>query len=253
VADIQSQLTHIEQRIARAADRGGRDPRQVSIVAVTKTFGVEIVRDALAAGLREFGENRVQEAEPKIRAIEEWCSSSDTPMPTWHLVGHLQRNKVKASLGLFAMIQSLDSLKLARAIDERAESPKEVYLEVNVAGEQSKFGFAVAEVPAAVEAIGRMRNLRPLGLMTVAPIAEDETVRKVFRQLRELSEAVGLTELSMGMSDDYEIAVEEGATCLRLGRAIFGDRVPVGAGQGLVPTSGLDPPIDPPGERHVNR
>jgi PLP dependent protein len=222
--DVTNSLAVVRVKIAAAAERVGRDASAVRIVAVTKTFPPETIRAALEAGIREFGENRVQEAEPKIRAIEEWCANSGQAAPKWHLVGHLQRNKVNAALGLFGVIQSVDSLRLAQAIDDHAEGETEVYLEVNVSGEESKFGFAPEEVATAVGAVANLEHVQPAGLMTVAPIAEDDVVRSVFRGLRELRDANGLEGLSMGMSDDFEIAVEEGATCLRLGRVLFGER-----------------------------
>ena len=196
----------------------------MTLVAVTKTHSAQVVQEAARAGVTEFGENRVQEALPKIAAIADWASREGRQAPRWHLVGHLQRNKVKAALEHFAILHSLDSVRLAEALNERAEKPLDVFIEVNVAGEESKWGFAPAELDSALKSLGRLSRLRLLGLMTVAPIAEDEVVRTVFRKLRRLGEANGLSELSMGMSDDFEIAVEEGATCVRLGRVLFGER-----------------------------
>jgi pyridoxal phosphate enzyme (YggS family) len=144
---------------------------------------------------------------------------------TWHFIGHLQTNKSAAAVRLFQVIQSVDSVRLAQHLSRRAIEPIRILLEVNVAGESSKFGFAPSQVSDGVRAIAKLPNLELTGLMTIAPAAEDpETVRPVFRQLRQLAEASGLTELSMGMTDDFEVAVEEGATMVRLGRAIFGER-----------------------------
>ena len=188
------------------------------MVAVAKGFPPEAVREAYAAGLRHFGENRVQEAAAKRPLL------ADLDI-TWHLVGHLQTNKVKKALQLFDIVHSLDSLPLAQELSRRAQGPLPVLLEVNVAGEASKFGLAPEQVPAAAQAIARLPHLELVGLMTVAPMASDpEEVRPVFRRLRELAQALGLPHLSMGMSDDFEVAVEEGATMVRLGRAIFGPR-----------------------------
>ncbi|HEX5939601.1 MAG TPA: YggS family pyridoxal phosphate-dependent enzyme [Dehalococcoidia bacterium] len=221
---LAASLADARGRISAAAERSGRDPAAVTLVAVTKTHSAQVVQEAASAGVREFGENRVQEALPKIAAIADWASRAGRQAPRWHLVGHLQRNKAKAALEHFAILHSLDSVRLAEALNERAEKPLDVFIEVNVAGEESKWGFAPAELDSALKSLGRLSRLRPLGLMTVAPIAEDEVVRTVFRKLRRLGVANGLSELSMGMSDDFEIAVEEGATCVRLGRVLFGER-----------------------------
>jgi pyridoxal phosphate enzyme (YggS family) len=139
-------------------------------------------------------------------------------------VGHLQRNKLRDALEHFAILHSLDSVRLAEALDQRAQRTLDVYVEVNVGGEESKQGFAPEDVSKALAAVSRLSHVNPIGLMTVAPLAEDEVVRKVFRSLRELAQANGLKELSMGMSNDFEIAIEEGATCVRLGRVLFGER-----------------------------
>jgi hypothetical protein len=165
------------------------------------------------------GENRVQEAAAKIVALR------GLPV-TWHLVGHLQTNKAKTALELFDIIHSVDSLHLAQVLSrpDRSE-PLPILLEVNAAGEASKFGFPPAEVAAAAQVVARLPHLDLRGLMTVAPFVSDpETVRPVFRELRRLRDALGLRELSMGMTDDFEVAIEEGATLVRIGRAIFGER-----------------------------
>ncbi len=193
-------------------------------MAVTKTFPVERIREAMAIGLRIFGENRVQEALPKIDEIAP--ANVD-----WHLIGHLQTNKVKFIEGRFRMIQSLDGIALAETLDRRLQSPLEVLVEVNVAEEPQKTGVSPGDLPALSRAVNAAEHLRFRGLMTVAPMAGDpEAVRPVFRQLRELRDrtsqqlGVALPVVSMGMTDDYAIAVEEGATMLRLGRALFGAR-----------------------------
>lgn len=214
----------MRKRIALAAERSGRDGDAITVLAVTKTFPVETIVDVLAAGLHEVGENRVQEAIPKIEAIARWAERSGMTPPRWHLVGHLQRNKVRDALEHFAILQSLDSVRLAEALDQRAQRTLDVYLEVNVGGEESKQGFAPDDVSKVLAAVSRLPHLNPIGLMTVAPLAEDDVVRRVFRSLREIAQANGLKELSMGMSNDFEIAVEEGATCVRLGRVLFGQR-----------------------------
>lgn len=227
--DISANLAEVRLRIAAAADRVGRDPKEVTLVAVSKTVGPERMRAAYAAGQRHFGENRVQEAETKIAAL------SDLADIHWHLVGHLQTNKVRPALGLFDTIESVDSVRLAEAISRQAviqDWEAHILLEVNVAGEPSKYGFLPAELTEAAATIVRLNNIRVDGLMTVAPMVSDpEDVRPVFRTLRglrdDLEESVPAsdwTHLSMGMTDDYEVAVEEGATIVRIGRAIFGIR-----------------------------
>lgn len=210
-------LRQTRETIARAAERAGRDPASVRLVAVSKGAPIPAVRAAIACGQRIFGENRVQEARAKIDTLQD-------PKVEWHLIGHLQRNKAKAATA-FDMIESVDSVRVAAALDYQLDSPRAVLLEVNVAGEASKTGFAPHELPAALEAIRGMSQLRVEGLMTIAPLTpEPEEIRPVFRRLRALRDAHGLTELSMGMTNDYPIAIEEGATLVRIGRAIFNER-----------------------------
>lgn len=207
-----------------AAERVGRSPDEVTIVAVTKTFPVERVREAMTLGLHVFGENRVQEAISKIDEI-------GTTDASWHLIGHLQTNKVRFIEGRFAMVQSIDRAGLVEALDRRLKQTLDVLVEVNVAGEAQKTGAPASDVVAIVEAIGRATQLRLQGFMTIAPMASDPTaVRPVFRQLREIRDEISnrlgreLPVLSMGMTDDYAVAIEEGSTMLRLGRALFGPR-----------------------------
>lgn len=220
VVVIATNLAGVRGRIAAAAERAGRDPAVVRLIAVTKTFPAATCAAAVSAGVVDLGENRVQEGVAKATDL-----AADGLTPTWHLIGHLQSNKVKSALGTFAMIHSLDSLELAAAISRRATSPVSVLLEVNVGAEPSKFGFTPEETPVAHEQIAALPNLAVRGLMTVAPHAPDpEAVRPVFRRLRLLAETLGLPELSMGMSGDYEVAVEEGATMVRVGSALFGAR-----------------------------
>jgi PLP dependent protein len=221
---LEANLASVRQTIARGAERTGRDPSQVVLVAVTKTFPVERIREAMAVGLRIFGENRVQEALPKIEEI----GPADVD---WHLIGHLQTNKVKFIEGRFRMVQSLDGAGLAETLDSRLQSPLDVLVEVNVAEEPQKTGALPADLPLVAGVVNAAQHLRLRGLMTVAPMVPDpESVRSVFRQLRRLRDetsqrlGVPLPVLSMGMTDDYAIAVEEGATMLRLGRALFGPR-----------------------------
>ncbi len=220
VQTIAANADDIHARIAAAAARAGRDPHAVRLIAVTKTFPAEVCAAALDAGLTDLGENRVQEGAAKAVALAEGGRS-----PVWHLIGHLQSNKVKAALDAFAVIHSVDSVELATAISRRTSAPISVLLEVNVAAEPSKYGFSLDETASAYERIVVLPNLDVRGLMTVAPQAEDaEQVRPVFRRLRRLAESLGLPELSMGMSGDYEVAIEEGATMVRIGSALFGPR-----------------------------
>lgn len=222
---IAERAAAVRERIARACARAGRDPASVRLIAVSKTFGPEAVAEALAAGIREFGENRVQEALAKIPAVAELAAQRGLPAPTWHLVGHLQTNKARAAAGAFAILHGIDSTRLLQALDRAAAAPTRVLLEVNVAGEPTKFGFAPEDVAGAVALAQTLPHIEVAGLMTVAPRAEDpEAVRPVFRRLAELARELGLPELSMGMTEDFEVAIEEGATMVRIGRAIFGER-----------------------------
>jgi pyridoxal phosphate enzyme (YggS family) len=238
VIDLQTNLAHVKGRIAAGAIRVGRDPDEITLVAVTKTFPPETIEAAWNAGLREFGENRLQEAEPKITSLREKGLDLN-----WHMVGHLQRNKVKKAIGLFDIIHSVDSVRLAREISNRCTAKgtgMPILLEVNVSGESSKYGFRVQEANSqqeqqfldAVEQIAALPRLDVQGLMTMAPLdAPEEVLRSCFRSLRGLFEKlkeafpeVNWHHLSMGMTDDFEVAIEEGATMIRVGRAIFGER-----------------------------
>ncbi|MEX0785614.1 MAG: YggS family pyridoxal phosphate-dependent enzyme [Dehalococcoidia bacterium] len=217
---VAENLASVRERMEAACLRAVRSPDDVTLVGVSKGFPPAVVAEACAAGLSDLGENRIQEAAPKIEAL-----AAMGVRPRWHLVGHLQSNKAKTAAGLFAIIHSVDSVRLAEALSRRATEPLPVLLEVNVAGEPAKFGFATAAVPDALSSIASLPNLDVRGLMTVAPQASDpEAVRPVFRQLRELRDDLGLQELSMGMTDDFEVAIDEGATLVRVGRAIFGER-----------------------------
>ena len=221
---LRENLEAVRQSIAERAERSGRVAGQIEIVAVTKMVPVGRIREAIALGLRTLGENRVQEAVPKIDEI-------GTPEVAWHLIGHLQTNKVKFIEGRFQMVQSVDRVELVSALDHRLTAPIEVLIEVNVAAEPQKTGAALAELPAIAEAVNASGQLRLRGLMTIAPLAADpEQARPIFRRLRSLRDQLGerlgmaLPVLSMGMTDDFGVAVEEGSTMLRLGRALFGPR-----------------------------
>lgn len=221
---IAENLKQVDENIAAAAARTGRDPADVTLVVVTKTRTPDEIRTAVEAGVSVFGENRIQEAAEKIPEL------ADLPV-SWHMVGHLQRNKVKKALELFEVIQSLDSLRLAAEVDKRASAPVPCLLEVNTSGEKSKFGVTLAEVGAIVNELGQYSNVELRGLMTVGPLTPDEDrIRRAFAELAGLFDEVkanagpGFRELSMGMTDDYGIAIEEGATIIRVGRAVFGER-----------------------------
>jgi len=217
---IGRNIRGIEERIGRAAERAGRSPSEITLVAVTKTVDAAAVQEAFAAGLRHFGESQIQEAKEKIPGL-----SCLDPHPTWHMVGHLQTNKAKTATELFDVIHSVDSLKVAEAISQHAKCDMSVLVQVNVAREASKYGFALEDIIPALEHIARLPHLRIKGLMTIAQYAEDpEEVRPVFRRLRLMRDSLGLEHLSMGMSHDFEVAIEEGATLVRIGRAIFGGR-----------------------------
>ncbi|MGE3960414.1 MAG: YggS family pyridoxal phosphate-dependent enzyme [Dehalococcoidia bacterium] len=217
----------VRVRIAAACERVGRDPRDVTLVAVSKTHPVDSVEEGLAAGLTAFGENRAQEFVPKVLAARQRGLVAE-----WHFIGHLQRNKVRDALPYIDVLHSLDSERLVQELVARAPEARpghrrlRCFLEVNVAGEAQKEGIAPSEVGALLAAARATDVLDVRGLMTVAPRAADpEEVRPVFRALRLLATEHGLPELSMGMTDDFEVAIEEGATVVRVGRAIFGDRL----------------------------
>ncbi|MSQ33329.1 MAG: YggS family pyridoxal phosphate-dependent enzyme [Dehalococcoidia bacterium] len=217
---IAERVASIQGRIAAACARAARDPRGVTLVAVSKTFPPAAIAEAYRAGLRHFGENRVQEAQEKAPQV-----SALGATPVWHLIGHLQTNKARAAAGLFAIIHSVDSVRNAEALSRYAQGTLPVFLEVNVAGEANKSGVAPEDARSLWKAVQGLAHIPVLGLMTVAPLAADpEAVRPVFRRLRELRDDLGLAGLSMGMTDDFEVAIEEGATHVRIGRAIFGAR-----------------------------
>lgn len=224
MAAVAVRYEAVRRQVADAADAAGRDPADVTIVAVTKTVGVDDIRQALAAGIEDFGENRVQEFLGKYGLF---------PHARWHFIGTLQSNKVKDVVGRASLIHSVDSVRLIEEISRRAELAgvtQPILLQVNVSGEMSKHGFAPHEVGDALLEASRMGGLAVKGLMTMAPLGRAEDARWVFRELRELRDSlmetrldgVELYELSMGMSNDYRVAVEEGATIVRVGGAIFG-------------------------------
>jgi PLP dependent protein len=226
---ISHRLTEIRSRIAAAARSAGRDPSSIRLIAVSKTFPIDLVREAYAAGQRDFGENRVQEALQKIER------SADLEI-RWHLLGHLQGNKARKAGAAFATIQSVESRELLQKLDlaaVEAGATPELLIQVDVAGEATKFGAAPDAVPRLFEAAARLQAARVVGLMTLPPIPQTpEDARPWFRQVRDLRQRwlesgvprAMLRELSMGMSGDFEVAIQEGATMVRVGTAIFGSR-----------------------------
>jgi hypothetical protein len=215
--------------IAAAAKRAGRAPSSVRLVTVTKTVDHDRIRQAVSAGAAILGENRVQEAKEKIEALGN--------IAHWHLIGHLQTNKAKYAVRLFDLIHSVDNLELAKELDRQAAKTgkmQDILIEVNIAGEASKAGMAVKDAPALVREVAQLKHLQVRGLMTMPPYSENaEDSRPYFRVIRKLTEAiaqenipgVSMHELSIGMSGDFEVAIEEGATLVRVGAAIFGNRI----------------------------
>jgi pyridoxal phosphate enzyme (YggS family) len=251
---IATRIERVQERIVAAARRAGRAPEEVRLVAVTKTHPPELIAEVIAAGVRDLGENRVQEAEPKISAL-----AGLGPGVAWHLIGHLQTNKAARAAALFDIVQSIDSLKLAAALDRHVvggtgrqrearvdesltPSPLPILLQVNVSGEATKEGFALAGWEARPEVLDAfvtqaeqilaLPRLSICGLMTIAPWGDDpQRARATFRATRRLRDELArrvpgadCSQLSMGMTDDFEVAIEEGATVVRVGRAIFGER-----------------------------
>jgi PLP dependent protein len=215
---LPARMRQVEERIQSAADRSGRARGDVTLVAVTKTFPAEIIREAYKLGLRVFGENYIQEFAAKHAHV------SDLPEAEFHFIGHLQSNKSRHAADLFHVIETIDSAKLARRLNEIGK-PLEVMIEVKLSGEESKAGAPPDAVPALADAIRGCANLRLTGLMTMPPWSGDaETSRPYFRQLAALARQLGLPKLSMGMSHDLETAIEEGATHVRVGTALFGSR-----------------------------
>jgi PLP dependent protein len=217
--DIERNLDIVRNRILNACKRSGRNIDDVTLIAVTKGVSAADIRRAYELGIRNFGENRVQEAELKMAEL-----TSLKPNVCWHMIGHLQSNKARLAVKLFGTIQSVDTLKLAEILNQSTFNLP-ILLEANVSGEKTKSGFTEMELIESFAALKDMKNLNITGLMTVAPVTGHDTdARPVFRRLRDLAGQLGLRQLSMGMTDDFEVAIEEGATFIRLGRAIFNIR-----------------------------
>lgn len=225
---IQENLSYVKQNIADACARAGRDTSEVTLIAVSKTKPVEMLWEAYRAGVRDFGENRALELLDKYEALPKDIR--------WHMIGHLQRNKVKYLVGRVYLIHSVDSLRLAQEIQKEAEKRQvqaDILVEVNVAGEESKFGGSLEDTLQLVQEIALLPSVHIKGLMTVAPYVQDpEENRRIFRNLKQLAvdierksiDNVSMNVLSMGMTGDYRVAVEEGAAYVRVGTGIFGDR-----------------------------
>lgn len=223
---VKDNLETINKKIKEAALKVNRDPQEIKLVAVTKTATLEQIKEAINEGVKIIGENKVQEAKGKYQVL--------TTEVKWHLIGHLQTNKVKYAVEIFDLIHSVDSIKLAKEIDKRSVQFKkiiDVLIEVNISGEKTKYGYNPEKVEAFLKEISEFSGIRVRGLMTIAPISKNkEEVRPYFRRLRELSERIRdkniknikMDYLSMGMTDDFEIAIEEGANIVRIGRGIFG-------------------------------
>jgi pyridoxal phosphate enzyme (YggS family) len=232
---IVENVARVRERITSAAGRAGRDPKEITLMGVSKTFPVERIREAYAAGLRMFGENRVQEFADKAGSLHDLADVE------WHLIGHLQSNKAAKATELFGAVDSVDSVRLAEKLNgaaEKAGKTLPILIEINVGGEDAKSGVAPAseELEQVLMAASRWGNLRIRGLMTVPPYSENpEDARPFFRHLREVRDeissrnllAIRMDVLSMGMSHDFEAAIEEGSTCVRVGTAIFGERTKV--------------------------
>ena len=220
VNKVAHNLERVREQIQAAVARAGRKPEDVTLVAISKTVEPERLEAAVAAGQTLFGESRLQEARAKIPLV--------SSRARWHMVGHLQTNKARDAVALFELIHSVDSVKLAVELNkwaERAGKTQAILLEVNASGEGSKFGLKPEDLDATLGEINKLSRLEVQGLMTIAPFRDNvEEVRPCFRRLRELRDRAGLRELSMGMTHDFGIAIEEGATMVRLGTAVFGER-----------------------------
>jgi hypothetical protein len=218
---VRENICRVREKMEQAAVRAGRSADAITLLAVTKALAPEWIEEAIAAGIPTFGESKVQEARQKISLV--------SGRARWHMIGHLQTNKAPDAIELFELIHSVDSVKLAGELNkwaERAGKTQRILLEVNVSGEASKFGLKPDALESTLERTNAMPRLEVQGLMTVAPFGQDkQKARPYFRQLHELGERFALKEFSMGMSHDFEVAIEEGATLVRIGTAIFGERM----------------------------
>ncbi|MBI5198570.1 MAG: YggS family pyridoxal phosphate-dependent enzyme [Nitrospirae bacterium] len=230
---IAENIKVVRDRIEAAVKRSGRDPSEIKLVAVSKTVDIDRIKEAVIAGITILGENRVQEAQKKVASYELRVVGRKIE---WHMVGHLQTNKAKTAIRLFDLIHSVDSLRLAEEIDRESRKTgkvQDVLVEVNLAGEETKHGVSKEGTISLLKEMSKLKNISVKGLMTMPPFSEDpEKVRPYFRRLREIRDNINelrvtgyeLRDLSMGMSNDFEVAIEEGATMVRVGTAIFGER-----------------------------
>lgn len=225
---IKENLDEVKDKIAAAAIKSGRQPEEITLIAVTKTLSIDVINAAMALGITDVGENKVQEVMDKYELVNN--------EPNWHLIGHLQTNKVKFIIDKVSLIHSVDSLRLAEEISkrcEKAEKIMEILIQINVAEEETKFGIQRDEIFELVEAVSQLPNLKIKGLMTIAPYTDnEEELRKYFREMKDIFETLkktmynrtDMTYLSMGMTNDYELAIEEGSNMVRIGTGIFGAR-----------------------------
>ena len=224
---VSENVTEVMERLRSAARKAGREPSEITLVAVTKSVDVKEIREAISGGLRVFGENYIQEAREKVKKIRDKTKK-------WHFIGHLQKNKAKYAVELFDAIHTVDSVELAKELNKRAKKPIDILIQVNISGEKTKSGIKPVELLKLVREVSGFENLRLKGLMTMSPYLDSpELSRPYYITLRRLAERVNreripgvfLHDLSMGMSNDYAVAIEEGATMVRVGTAIFGPRV----------------------------
>ncbi len=227
-ASVYDNFLKVNERIEQACRKSGRDIAEIKLVAVTKSVAIKQVKEAVDAGVRLFGENYVQESQEKIKKIK-------LASVKWHFIGHLQKNKAKDVVGLFDMIHSVDKLGLAKELNKRTEEPLKILMQINIGDETSKGGVSISDAPELAREIGKLKNIVLKGLMAIPPYQEDpEMTRPYFTTIRRVAERINreqipgvvLSELSMGMSHDFEIAIEEGATFIRVGTALFGERPP---------------------------
>ncbi|MBN2457941.1 YggS family pyridoxal phosphate-dependent enzyme [Candidatus Woesearchaeota archaeon] len=224
---IKENLDKVYDKIRAAAERSGRKAEDIMLVVVTKSATAEQVDEAIGCGAAVIAENRIQAAEDKFRSLDSLTKKGKAPAPEKHMIGHLQTNKVKAAVRLFDLIQSVDSIRLAEEIDRRAsdigrEMP--VFIEINLSGEEQRYGIRPEDLDAFYKSLSRLKNLKVTGLMGIAPHILPEKTRPYFRRIKKLFDRLGLRWLSIGMSNDYEIAIEEGSNMVRIGTAIFAEQ-----------------------------
>lgn len=221
MTNMSKNIITIKERIARAVQRSKGDLKRIKLIAVTKTASIEQIKEAMQEGINNFGENRVKPAKEKIKYF------SDIPTIMWHMIGHLQSNKVKDAVPLFNFIHSVDSISLASEINKRCAEIgiiMPIFIETNIAAENSKYGIYLDDLPKFLGEIKKLQSIKPIGLMTMPPFTENpENSRIYFKELAEAGKKYGLQELSMGTSQDFEVAIEEGATIIRVGREVFGE------------------------------